>query len=397
MAKRSVNRTSAPKRARGKRRRHEVDGTSGDHPPPAEVAASSRIVSGSSAPPGAHPPKPRSDSRRLPAAPALWPSTKRLPEPATSTLPPPMADALSALRHEWPTEMQRHCWPCCLSGSDVVGCAPTGSGKTLCYALPLVELFGRWPNHRALGAPRALILVPTRELAQQVAHVCAAMLRPSAHQPAGRRVAAVYGGEARDTQLAALKVAPALDVLVATPGRLLDLSSEERSTDGGGGGGVDLSAVRYVVLDEADKLLLSAGLAEQVAALHARTNVRAPPQTLLFSATMPEGLPSAAASLLAEPMVVDMQQLERRRAAGASGPAGAAHGAPHDAHHGADLAEDEGDEAAVVAPSSGTASFQVHATVKQLTLTLTRTLTLTLPGARHHQAASPDTDPNHQN
>ena len=278
------------------------------------------------------------------------------------------------MRLDRPTEMQRCCWPCCLSGCDVVACSPTGSGKTLCYAMPLVVLFGRWHTSTSLGAPRALVLVPTRELAQQVGFVCEAVLRPTELQPRALRVVTVFGGaQHRSEQLAELQSSPAVDVVVATPGRLLDLSTPAQSPVPSAAGCLDLHEVRYVVLDEADKLLLSAGLAEQVATIHARTGGAR--QTLLFSATIPEGLPAAAAGLVSRPMVVDMQHVDMQRAAdggegaGRDGAVGAGDSWRANARRiieADEEAEDEGDDEPLITATTSEATFVVPSTIKQV-------------------------------
>lgn len=241
--------------------------------------------------------------------------------------------------------------------------------------MPLVVLIGRWHTSTSLGTPRALILVPTRELAQQVGSVCEAVLRPTELQPRVVRVATVFGGaQHRSEQLAELQSSPAVDVVVATPGRLLDLSTPAQSLVPSAAGCIDLHEVRYVVLDEADKLLLSAGLAEQVATIHARTGGAR--QTLLFSATIPEGLPAAAAGLVNRPMVVDMQHVDMQRAAddggegaGRDGAVGA--GGPWRANarriiEADEEAEDEGDDEPLITATTSDATFVVPSTIKQV-------------------------------
>ena len=261
------------KRARGKRRQHEKEGKP-------------LLPSGSSAGSAQSQPKPAQEAAAAAAAPATAAtSAARAPKAPSlvvdSDLPPPvqhiseLPDRLQTFLADRslaaPTEVQRRCWPACLAGRDLVCVAPTGSGKTLGYVLPLLERLrtARAAAQRpAAGRPVALVLVPTRELAQQVAAACAPMLRLF-----GIRVEAVHGGdESRPRQLARLRgESPPPALLVATPGRLLDLATEGGGHEGGGdgdggdGGGdgvLDLSGVEYFVMDEADKML-TGGLLEQ--------------------------------------------------------------------------------------------------------------------------------------
>jgi superfamily II DNA/RNA helicase len=154
--------------------------------------------------------------------------------------------------------------PLALRGQDIIGQARTGTGKTLAFGIPLLELVEDGPK----GAPRALVVVPTRELAIQVAddlRTAAVNMRV--------RVATVYGGRAYEPQIDAL--AAGVDIVVGTPGRLLDLSQRRH---------LDLSAVQALVLDEADRML-DLGFLPDVERI-----VRLTPadrQTMLFSATMP--------------------------------------------------------------------------------------------------------------
>jgi superfamily II DNA/RNA helicase len=154
--------------------------------------------------------------------------------------------------------------PLALRGQDIIGQARTGTGKTLAFGIPLLELV----TEGTTGAPKALVVVPTRELAIQVAddlRTAAVNLRA--------RVLTVYGGRAYEPQIDALRAG--VDIVVGTPGRLLDLAERGR---------LDLSAVRALVLDEADKML-DLGFLPDVERI-----VRLTPadrQTMLFSATMP--------------------------------------------------------------------------------------------------------------
>ena len=172
----------------------------------------------------------------------------------------PVVRALDALKIHHPFAVQQLVLPDALAGLDILAESPTGSGKTLAFGLPLVER-----TAKANGRPAALVLVPTRELATQVA----ADLRPLA-EAKGLRVATVYGGVALGPQA---KKAKDAHVLVATPGRLHDLMERRMITLGG---------VRVLVLDEADRML-DMGFKPQVDRI--LKTVPQNRQTMLFSAT----------------------------------------------------------------------------------------------------------------
>lgn len=176
------------------------------------------------------------------------------------------AELVDALRDHGisePFSIQRLAIPDALRGRDVCGKAKTGSGKTLAFGVPLLQRIGAGSPRR----PRGLILVPTRELASQVAEV----LSPLA-KTLGKRLAVCYGGTGMDAQTAALKAG--VEVVVATPGRLIDL--HQRSA-------LDLGATDVVVLDEADRMA-DMGFLPQVEWL--LRQVPAVRQTMLFSATL---------------------------------------------------------------------------------------------------------------
>ncbi|HEY3702315.1 MAG TPA: DEAD/DEAH box helicase [Acidimicrobiales bacterium] len=176
---------------------------------------------------------------------------------------PELTAALSAQGITEPFPIQAQTIGDVLAGRDVCGKAKTGSGKTLAFGLPLLQQMGR----SRPGRPRALVLVPTRELALQVRDVLA---------PLGtvldRRVAAFYGGAPMERQIAALQ--RGTDLAVATPGRLIDLDNR---------GAISLADVETLVLDEADRMA-DMGFMPQVEWLLRR--VERPHQTLLFSATL---------------------------------------------------------------------------------------------------------------
>jgi ATP-dependent RNA helicase DeaD len=199
-------------------------------------------------------------------------------------LAPELCRALSGLGYEEPTPIQLAAIPALLAGRDLVGQAATGTGKTAAFALPVLE--------RILGGggqpdPLALVLVPTRELAVQVA----AAMR-SYGRDMGARVLPVYGGEPIGRQLGALK--RGVDVVVATPGRALDHIKR---------GTLTLSALEIVVLDEADEML-DMGFAEEIEAILGSTPRSR--QTALFSATMPPRIDGMVRRHLHNPVRVEL-------------------------------------------------------------------------------------------
>ena len=169
-----------------------------------------------------------------------------------------------------------------IAGRDVCGKASTGSGKTLAFSLPLVQRLG---TTAAGTAPRGLVLVPTRELARQVLDV----VKPLA-DATGLRVGVVYGGAAMDRQIKA--ATRGLDVVVATPGRLIDLVQR---------GVVTLDAVEVAVVDEADRMA-DLGFLPQVQWLLRRFGARHP-QVLLFSATLDGQVDSLVKEFLRDPVL----------------------------------------------------------------------------------------------
>ena len=178
-------------------------------------------------------------------------------------LPKPIIDELARQRITEPTPIQAAAIPDALAGRDLCGKARTGSGKTLAFGLPLVERVGK----SAPRAPQSLVLVPTRELASQVM----AAIQPFA-AIRGRRMLAVYGGVSIQRQVQAL--ARGIDVIVATPGRLIDLL-ERRA--------ISVADVGFVVIDEADQMA-DMGFMPQVERILRQVEGRH--QTLLFSATL---------------------------------------------------------------------------------------------------------------
>ena len=150
-------------------------------------------------------------------------------------LPAPILQAISDLGFESPSQIQAATIPLLLAGKDVVGMAQTGTGKTAAFGLPMVASID--PE---LKAPQALVLAPTRELALQVADAVSTFAR---HLP-GVKVLPIYGGQSYGVQIAGLK--RGAQIIVGTPGRIIDHLSK---------GKLDLSELRYLVLDEADEML----------------------------------------------------------------------------------------------------------------------------------------------
>jgi ATP-dependent RNA helicase DeaD len=187
-------------------------------------------------------------------------------------LDPRIVDALTALGYEEPTPIQEQAIPPLVEGRDLLGQAATGTGKTAAFALPILQRLAT--DGRGAG-PLALVLVPTRELAMQVAE---AVHRYG--KALGARVLPVYGGQPIGRQIFAMR--SGIDVVIATPGRALDHLRR---------GSLDLSAVRMVVLDEADEML-DMGFAEDIEAVLAQAPAER--QTVLFSATMPSRIEAIA-------------------------------------------------------------------------------------------------------
>jgi ATP-dependent RNA helicase RhlE len=193
--------------------------------------------------------------------------------------------AVRSAGYEAPTPIQRDAIPPILDGRDLLGCAQTGTGKTAAFALPILQRLATAPKPAGRKPIRALVLSPTRELATQIGDSFARY-----GKGLGLVHTCIFGGVSEFQQRKALE--RGVDVVVATPGRLLDLMQQRV---------VDLRHVEVLVLDEADRLL-DAGFEPAV-----RRIANATPrerQTLLFSATMPPAIASLAKSLLRDPVKV---------------------------------------------------------------------------------------------
>ncbi|HEX7777496.1 MAG TPA: DEAD/DEAH box helicase [Parvibaculum sp.] len=199
----------------------------------------------------------------------------------------PLCRALSAEGYETPTPIQTRAIPALLEGRDLLGLAQTGTGKTAAFALPILQKLLAGEGRRAPKSARALILAPTRELAIQIADSLRVYGR-HAHL----RFATVYGGVSQFSQVKAL--AQGVDILVATPGRLLDLMNQRH---------VKLNETETLVLDEADRML-DMGFVRDVRKIIA--TMPRDRQSLLFSATMPQSIESLAAEILQDPVRVEV-------------------------------------------------------------------------------------------
>jgi len=183
-----------------------------------------------------------------------------------------------------PFPIQEQAIPVALSGTDVIGQAKTGTGKTLGFGLPLLQSLGKDPEHGV----QALVVVPTRELAVQVAEdlELAASNRST-------QIAAIYGGKAYEGQIAQIKAGA--QVVVGTPGRLIDLAKQKL---------LDLGKIKFMVLDEADEML-DLGFLPDVEKLFSFTP--AGRQTMLFSATMPAAILNLARRYQNRPIHIRVQ------------------------------------------------------------------------------------------
>jgi ATP-dependent RNA helicase DeaD len=201
-------------------------------------------------------------------------------------------DAVTAAGYETPSAIQAATIPHLLAGDDVVGLAQTGTGKTAAFALPILS---RLDLDRQ-AAPQALVLAPTRELALQV---CEAFERYAATTP-GVRVLPIYGGQGYGPQLSALR--RGVHVVVGTPGRIMDHLDK---------GTLDLSQLRFLVLDEADEML-NMGFAEDVETILAETPDEK--QVALFSATMPAQIRRLSKKYLRDPREIQVKSATKTNA-----------------------------------------------------------------------------------
>ena len=208
---------------------------------------------------------------------------------ASLSLAPAILDALVADGYQHPTPIQAQAIPPALAKRDVLGIAQTGTGKTAAFALPILNrLLSEIPRGVRLPVgrrPKALVLAPTRELAAQISESFSAYGR---HTPL--RFAVIFGGVGQGPQVRAIQ--QGIDILVATPGRLIDLLDQRI---------VNLSEIEFFVLDEADRML-DMGFIEPIRRIAKLLPTAR--QTMLFSATMPKEIRHLADSLLRDPVTV---------------------------------------------------------------------------------------------
>jgi len=205
---------------------------------------------------------------------------------ASLNLCQPLLDALDEIGYVTPTPIQAQAIPDLIEGRDMLGCAQTGTGKTAAFALPILDAMTENPRAGSRRI-RALMLCPTRELASQI--------HDNIEQYARHldiRSMVMFGGVSQRPQVNNLR--RGVDILVATPGRLLDLISQ---------GYVDLSHVQFLVLDEADRML-DMGFIRDIRKILAQIPKKR--QSLLFSATIPHSIVELSRGMLSDPVRVSI-------------------------------------------------------------------------------------------
>ncbi len=200
---------------------------------------------------------------------------------------PGLQRAVAEEKYETPTPIQAKTIPAALEGRDILGCAQTGTGKTAAFALPILDLLGGEKQKAVPNQPQALVLAPTRELAIQIGESF-----ETYGKYLGLRHVLVYGGVKQGNQVRALN--RGAHVLVATPGRLLDLMNQ---------GHIDLSHLEVFVLDEADRMMDMGFLPDLKRIIQKLPSDR---QSLFFSATLPPKIVELAQRLLKDPVSVNV-------------------------------------------------------------------------------------------
>ncbi|CAM3120910.1 DEAD/DEAH box helicase [Paenibacillus taichungensis] len=201
---------------------------------------------------------------------------------------PAILEGLNKANYTAPTPIQEQAIPAVLAGRDLLGCAQTGTGKTAAFSVPIIQLLSEKSNGpKAARHIRSLILTPTRELAIQISDNIKAYSRFT-----DIRCAAIVGGVSQKVQERALN--QGADIIIATPGRLIDLVNQKR---------IDLKHVQILVLDEADRML-DMGFIHDVKRIIAKMPSKK--QTLFFSATMPPEITKMVKTLLVDPVKVEI-------------------------------------------------------------------------------------------
>lgn len=269
-AKELRSRDSSARPAAKPRARRAVSGQGSSKPAPSEARASEQDL-----------PARKRPAKKVAVPYALEDLTPAIPEFAALGLSAYALSAVKDMGYSIPTPIQSKAIPIVLSGSDVIGTAQTGTGKTAAFALPIVDML-----KSAEHDPRVLVLSPTRELASQTAE---AFKNFSKYSPAETLL--IQGGVSMERQIAALK--SGVDIAVATPGRLLDLHRNRA---------ISLKNVKWLVLDEVDRMF-DMGFIEDVSKI-----IRYCPkdrQTLFFSATMPDAVMRLSNWALSDPRRLD--------------------------------------------------------------------------------------------
>ncbi|WP_297510371.1 DEAD/DEAH box helicase [Flavobacterium sp.] len=211
------------------------------------------------------------------------------------SLLPSLQQAISEAGFTTPSPIQEKAIPQILKGHDLIGCAQTGTGKTAAFVLPILQHLAQ-QKPKLMGAVRVLVLTPTRELATQVEQTFQTLGK---HTPFRSQV--IFGGVSEVNQIRELKQRP--EILVATPGRLLDLVRQQK---------INLQTIEVLVLDEADRMLDMGFIHDMKAVLRFIPQQR---QTLFFTATLPESIQKLLPLFLKQPVQVDANPVSSIKAA----------------------------------------------------------------------------------
>lgn len=206
----------------------------------------------------------------------------------TLNLSQPILQALTGKGYTKPTAIQEQAIPVILNGNDIFGSADTGTGKTAAFALPLLHLMSQTPSNQKHRDVRTLVLAPTRELVMQIGDNFRAY-----GKHLDLRLALIYGGVSQHSQTNLLR--KGVDIIIATPGRLLDLIGQ---------GYIKLNKINYLVFDEADRMLEMGFLPSIKSIVSYVPTTR---QTLFFSATVPNEIKKLAATLLHNPVNIEVK------------------------------------------------------------------------------------------